>query len=84
MKWILCKMNDKLIEIASLVLGVSPADLGPETCATNCAKWDSAKRLMLVVECEIEFEVPKFSLKEVKTIKCLGDLELKLAERGAF
>jgi len=77
-------MDERLIEVASLVLDVPVHELGPDTCAQNCRKWDSAKRLILIVECEIEFGVEKFRLEEVKEIKTLGDLQRKLRERGAF
>ncbi|MGO8879560.1 MAG: phosphopantetheine-binding protein [Desulfomonilaceae bacterium] len=77
-------MNKNLLEIASFVLGVPVESLGPTTCASTCDKWNRARLLMLVSQCEVEFGTEKFTLKEIEEIETLGDLERKLTERNAF
>ena len=77
-------MNKNLLEMASFVLGVPIENLGPTTCASTCDKWNQARLLTLISQCEVEFGTEKFTLKEIEQIETLGDLERKLSERNAF
>ena len=46
-----------LKQVMATVLGVAPAEIGPESSSDNIPSWDSLKHMNLVLALEDEFKV---------------------------
>jgi len=67
--------------ILSKVLGIDEASITDNTSPANVESWDSFNGLMLVSELEKEFNV-KFTMEEVISVKCVGDIKKSLKRHG--
>lgn len=76
-------MIKKLKTILSNVLGIPESDITDETSPDNVETWDSFNGLMLVSELENEFHV-KFTMDEVTTVRCVGDIKKTLKKHGVL
>ena len=72
---------EKLKLILSKVLGINKEGITDETSPDNVETWDSFNALMLVSELESEFNA-KFTMDEVISVKCVGDIKKVLKKHG--
>lgn len=72
---------NRLASILSSVLQIDPANIDDETSPENVPSWDSFAGLMLVSELESAFQV-SFTMDEVHTVKCVGDIKKALERHG--
>ncbi|MDO8480281.1 MAG: acyl carrier protein [Nanoarchaeota archaeon] len=68
---------ETLRQLVSRVLSVGPETLSDASSPDTIPSWDSFNALMLVSELEANFSVT-FSLDEVTTVKCFGDIKTAL------
>ena len=71
----------KLKEILSNILGIPESQINDATSPDNVESWDSFNALLIVSELENVFNV-KFTMDEVKSVKCVADIRKRLEERG--
>ena len=71
----------RLKSVLSNVLNVQEDTITDETSPDNVDTWDSLAGLMLVTELESQFNV-KFSMDEVISVKCVGDIRALLIKHG--
>ncbi len=74
---------DKLNSILVKVLGAKEDQINDETSPDNVSNWDSFNGLMLVSELESGFKI-KFTMDEVTSVKCVGDIKLALTKHGVI
>lgn len=65
---------NKLKTLISRVLNVDENRITDDASPENIETWDSFSGLMLVSELENTFNV-KFTLEEVTSVKCVGDIK---------
>lgn len=72
---------NKLVLLLSEILEIEPElihdDLTPEEVPT----WDSFNGLMIVSRLESDFNV-KFTMDEVRSVECVGDIKKHLQNHG--
>lgn len=73
----------KLKQILSKVLKIDENQITDKTSVNDVETWDSFNGLMLVSELESEFDV-KFTIHEVTSIRCVGDIKETLEKHGAI
>jgi acyl carrier protein len=71
----------RLKAILSKVLDISEGSITNDTSPKNVETWDSFNGLLLVSELEREFNV-KFTMNEVTSVKCVGDIKDALERHG--
>lgn len=71
----------RLKAILSKVLDISEDSITNDTSPKNVDTWDSFNGLLLVSELEREFNV-KFTMDEVTSVKCVGDIKDALKRHG--
>lgn len=71
----------RLKAILSKVLQIDESTIVDETSPDNVDSWDSFNGLMLVSELENEFKI-KFTMEEVISAKCVGDIKKFLLAHG--
>ena len=71
----------RLKAILSKVLDISEDSIKNDTSPKNVDTWDSFNGLLLVSELEREFNV-KFTMDEVTSVKCVGDIKDALNRHG--
>lgn len=73
----------KLNAILSKVLGIEENEINNETSPDSVDSWDSFNGLILVSELENNFNV-KFTMEEITSVKCVGDIKKALKKRGVY
>lgn len=73
---------EKLKSILVKVFSIKEEEVNDQTSPDNVSNWDSFNGLMLVSELESNFKI-KFTMDEITTIKCVGDIKLALKKHGA-
>lgn len=71
----------KLTAILSRVLEIPEGSMRDDTGPANVPSWDSFNGLLLVSELEEAFGV-EFTMKEVTSVKTVGDIKVVLAKHG--
>ena len=71
----------RLREVLSKVFEIDESRVTEETSPNNVESWDSFGGLMLVSELESKFNV-KFTMDEVTSVKCVGDIKEILRKHG--
>jgi len=71
----------RLKAILSDVLEIDEDSINDETSPENVETWDSLNGLVLVTELESKFNI-KFSMDEVTSVKCVGDIKMALKGHG--
>lgn len=72
---------ERLKCVLSKVLGVDKATITDEMSPDTVDNWDSFNALLLVSELESTFKV-KFTMEEVSSAKCVGDIKRYLRLHG--
>ncbi len=72
---------ERLRTILSKVLGVDKQAITDTTSPDNVDNWDSFNGLILVSELESTFKV-KFTMAEVSSARCVGDIKAYLKKHG--
>ena len=72
----------KLKSIIAGVLRIEPDTITEETTPAMVPSWDSFNALMLVSELESKYSV-KFTMEEVQSVRCVGDIRRCLVKYGA-
>jgi len=73
--------SEKLHNVISKVLGVSPSEITDQSGPETIERWDSFNSLVLVDELESEFKV-KFSVAEITDVKNVADIKRHLRNHG--
>ncbi len=73
----------RLRKILVNVLDIGENDINDGTSPDTVESWDSFNGLMLVSELENEFDV-KFTMDEVISVKCVGDIKRALRSHGVL
>ena len=73
--------NEILIDIVSKILLVDEAEVTDKLSRTDLEEWDSMSHLVLISECETEFNV-SFSDDDVVEIDTIEDLKNSLIKNG--
>lgn len=71
----------RLNAILSAVLQIDVNQITDETSPSNVQTWDSFNGLLLVSEIESKFGV-NFTMDEVASVKCVGDIKESLKKHG--
>ena len=71
----------RLKKILSEILEIDEETITDETSPDNVESWDSFNGLMLVVALENSFNV-KFTMEEIVSVKCVGDIKYYLEKHG--
>ena len=71
----------KLKGILSKVLHIKTSDITESTSPDTVPTWDSFNGLMLVSELETQYGV-KFTMQEVTSVRCVGDIREALERHG--
>ncbi len=71
----------RLKAILSDVLEIDEDSINDETSPENVETWDSLNGLVLVTELESQFNI-KFSMEEVTSVKCVGEIKKALEGHG--
>jgi len=72
---------ERLKNILVKVLGIDRNAITDQTSPNDVASWDSFNGLLLVSELETTFKV-KFTMDEVSSAKCVGDIKMYLKGHG--
>jgi len=72
----------KLKSILSNVLEINEDAITLDTSPDNTESWDSFNALLLVTELENCYKL-KFTMDEVTSVKCFGDIVCILKKKGA-
>ena len=72
----------RLTKILSDVLEIDENSITDETSPDNVDTWDSLNGLILVTALEGEFDI-KFSMEEVTSVRCVGEIKDALKAHGA-
>jgi len=73
--------SEKLHNVISKVLGVSPSEITDQSGPETIERWDSFNSLVLVDELESEFKI-KFSVAEITDVKNVADIKRHLRNHG--
>lgn len=71
----------RLRSILANILDINEDTINDETSPDNVEMWDSFAGLMLVSELESQFNI-KFTMDEVVSVKCVGDIKEALSRHG--
>lgn len=71
----------RLKAILSNILDIDEDSITDEMTPDDVETWDSFNGLMLVSELESNFNV-KFTMDEVTSVKCVGDIKNSLIKHG--
>jgi acyl carrier protein len=71
----------RLKAILSEVLDINESDINEETSPDDVESWDSFNGLILVSALENGFNV-KFTMEEITSVKCVGDIKKALEKHG--
>jgi len=74
-------MVNKLYDIISKVMKISPSQINDRTGPENIENWDSFNGLVLVDKLELEFKI-KFTLEEIQDVKNISDIKRHLRNHG--
>ena len=74
-------MNNKLINLISKVMNISPEEINDETGPLNVENWTSFNSYVLLYELEKEFN-QKFTMDEAMDVKSVGDIKRHLKNHG--
>jgi len=74
-------MNEKLIEIISQVMNISPDEINDESGPENIENWTSFNSYVLLNELEKGFE-QKFTMEEAMDVKNVADIKRHLQNHG--
>ena len=74
-------INERLNEVFQNVFDDDEIEVTRETTADDIEDWDSLEHIRLVAAVEREFGV-KFTMKEVSSMKNVGEMMDIIAERG--
>lgn len=72
---------ERLNSILSKILGVDKSKIMDSMSPDDVETWDSFNALLLVSELESTFQV-KFTMDEVSSAKCVGDIKKYLRKHG--
>lgn len=71
----------RLTAILSRVLDIDEREITEDLRQASVESWDSFNALVLVSELEAAFSV-KFTMDEVKSVECVGDIRRALERHG--
>ncbi len=74
-------INERLNEVFQNVFDDDDIEVDRETTADDIEDWDSLEHIRLIGAVEREFGI-KFTMKEVSTMKNVGEMMDIIAERG--
>ncbi len=74
-------INERLNEVFRNIFDDDDIEVNRETTADDIEDWDSLEHIRLIGAVEREFGV-KFTMKEVSTMKNVGEMMDIIAERG--
>jgi acyl carrier protein len=72
---------ERLKDVLSKVLGVDRSKITDDMSPNHVDSWDSFNGLLLVSELESTFKV-KFTMDEVSSARCVGDIKNYLRKHG--
>ena len=72
---------NRLNTIITRVLQLNEKSIRDDLTPNDVEAWDSLNALILVAELERVFEI-RFTLDDIQTIKCIGDIRKQLAKHG--
>jgi acyl carrier protein len=74
-------MNNKLINLISKVMNISPEEINDESGPLNVENWTSFNSYVLLYELEKEFN-QKFTMDEAMDVKSVADIKRHLKNHG--
>ena len=74
-------IKNRLNDVFCEVFDDEKISVNEKTTAKDVEDWDSLSHIRLIAAVEAEFRI-KFSMKEVSTMKNVGEMILILSERG--
>jgi acyl carrier protein len=74
-------MNNKLINLISKVMNISPKEINDESGPINVENWTSFNSYVLLYELEKEFN-QKFTMDEAMDVKSVADIKRHLQNHG--
>ncbi len=76
-------MNNKLINLISKVMNISPEEINDESGPLNVENWTSFNSYVLLYELEKEFN-QKFTMDEAMDVKSVADIKRHLKNHGIY
>lgn len=71
----------ELKNVIAKVLRVNPRKISEETTPNDIKSWDSLRNLLLITELENNYQI-KFTMHDILSIKCVGDIKRCLERYG--
>ena len=71
----------RLKSLLSKILQIDEDKINDKTSPANTETWDSFNGLLIASELEKVFKV-KFTMEEVTSVKCVGDIKASLKQHG--